>query len=51
MRGAYFNVLVNAKELKDRTYAEELIGNAKNLLAKNHIEADALIAKVEAALV
>jgi glutamate formiminotransferase/formiminotetrahydrofolate cyclodeaminase len=51
VRGAYFNVLVNAKELKDRTYAEELIGNAKNLLAKNHIEADALIAKVEAALV
>jgi glutamate formiminotransferase/formiminotetrahydrofolate cyclodeaminase len=51
VRGAYFNVLVNAKELKDRVYAEELIANAKSLLAKNHTEADALIAKVEAALV
>lgn len=50
VRGAYFNVLVNAKELKDRAYAEELISNAKNLLAKNHTAADALIAKVEAAL-
>jgi glutamate formiminotransferase/formiminotetrahydrofolate cyclodeaminase len=51
VRGAYFNVLVNAKELKDRTYAEQLIADAKNLLAKNHAESDALIAKVEAALV
>lgn len=51
VRGAYFNVLVNAKELKDRAYAEELIAKAKSLLAKNHTEADALIAKVEAALV
>ncbi|MES2728029.1 MAG: glutamate formimidoyltransferase [Bacteroidota bacterium] len=51
VRGAYFNVLVNAKELKDRTYADKLIADAKNLLAKNHQQADELITKVEAALV
>ncbi|MES2382307.1 MAG: glutamate formimidoyltransferase [Bacteroidota bacterium] len=51
VRGAYFNVLVNAKELKDRTFADKLIADAKNLLAKNHQQADELITKVEAALV
>lgn len=50
VRGAYFNVLVNAKDLKDRTFAENLIAEAKNLLAKNHAQADELIAKVEAAI-
>lgn len=51
VRGAYFNVLVNAKELKDRAYADQLIADAKSLLAKNHQQADELINKVEAALV
>ncbi len=51
VRGAYFNVLVNAKELKDRTYADELIVKAKDLLAKNHQVADELLNKVELALV
>lgn len=51
VRGAYFNVLVNAKELKDRTYAEELVVKAKDLLAKNHQAADELLNKVELALV
>lgn len=51
VRGAYFNVLVNAKELKDRAYADKLIADAKSLMAKNHQQADELIAKVEAALV
>jgi glutamate formiminotransferase/formiminotetrahydrofolate cyclodeaminase len=50
VRGAYFNVLVNAKDLKDRNFAENLIAEAKNLLAKNHAQADELIAKVEAAI-
>ncbi|MFZ4796976.1 MAG: glutamate formimidoyltransferase [Bacteroidia bacterium] len=50
VRGAYFNVLVNAKDLKDRTFAENLIAEAKTLLAKNHAQADELIAKVEAAI-
>ncbi|MBP9187618.1 MAG: glutamate formimidoyltransferase [Bacteroidia bacterium] len=47
VRGAYFNVLVNAQGLKDRDYAEQIKTKAKQLLEKNHIEADALIAKVE----
>ncbi len=51
VRGAYFNVLVNAKELKDRTYADELIVKAKDLLAKNHQVADELLNKLELALV
>jgi glutamate formiminotransferase/formiminotetrahydrofolate cyclodeaminase len=51
VRGAYFNVLVNAKELKDRTYADELVVKAKDLLAKNHQVADELLNKVELALV
>ncbi len=50
VRGAYFNVLINAKDLKDRNYADEIITKAKDLLAKNHREADELIAKVEGAI-
>jgi glutamate formiminotransferase/formiminotetrahydrofolate cyclodeaminase len=51
VRGAYFNVLVNAKELKDQVYAADIIEKAKTLLAKNHLEADVLLAKVEAVIV
>lgn len=47
VRGAYFNVLVNAQGLKDRDYAEQIKAKAKQLLENNHTEADALIAKVE----
>lgn len=50
VRGAYFNVMVNAKDLKDRTFAENLIADAKTLLANNHAKADELLAKVEAAI-
>jgi glutamate formiminotransferase/formiminotetrahydrofolate cyclodeaminase len=50
VRGAYFNVMVNAKELKDRSFAENLIAEAKTLLANNHAKADELLAKVEAAI-
>lgn len=50
VRGAYFNVLVNAQGLKDRTFAEDIKSRAKQILDKNHAEADALIAKVEAAI-
>jgi glutamate formiminotransferase/formiminotetrahydrofolate cyclodeaminase len=51
VRGAYFNVMVNAKDLKDKTFADNLIAKAKNLLANNHAKADELLAKVEAAIV
>ena len=50
VRGAYFNVLVNAQGLKDQAYAKTMVEQAKALLAKNHAEADALLTKVEAAI-
>jgi glutamate formiminotransferase/formiminotetrahydrofolate cyclodeaminase len=50
VRGAYFNVLVNAKSLKDTAYATKIIDEAKHILQSNHHRADELIAKVEAAI-
>jgi formiminotetrahydrofolate cyclodeaminase len=50
VRGAYFNVLVNAKSLKDTAYAEKIVAEAKALLQSNHQMADELLAKVEAAI-
>jgi glutamate formiminotransferase/formiminotetrahydrofolate cyclodeaminase len=50
VRGAYFNVLVNAKGLKDRTYADKIIADAKDVLTSNHKKADELLAKVENAI-
>ncbi|MFY8108960.1 MAG: glutamate formimidoyltransferase [Bacteroidia bacterium] len=51
VRGAYFNVLVNAKGLKDRVWADKMVKDAKDLLALNHKTADEILEKVEAALV
>jgi glutamate formiminotransferase/formiminotetrahydrofolate cyclodeaminase len=50
VRGAYFNVLVNAKGIKDREFADRIIAEAKQVLANNHAEADAIAMKVEAAI-
>lgn len=50
VRGAYFNVLVNAKSLKDTAYSTKIIEEAKRLLQTNHQRADELIAKVETAI-
>jgi glutamate formiminotransferase/formiminotetrahydrofolate cyclodeaminase len=50
VRGAYFNVLVNAKSLKDTVYASNIITEAKSILATNHQQADVLLAKVEVAI-
>jgi len=50
VRGAYFNVMINAKGLKDQAFAQEIIQNAKELVAKNHQEADRILAIVEEAL-
>lgn len=50
VRGAYFNVLVNAKSLKNETTAQQLISDSKKLLQQNHQRADNLLAKVEAAI-
>jgi glutamate formiminotransferase / formiminotetrahydrofolate cyclodeaminase len=50
VRGAYFNVLVNAQGLKDRAFADDIKERAQKLLAVNHTKADELIAKVEEAI-
>lgn len=50
VRGAYFNVLVNAQGLKDRIFAEAIKERATQLLNTNHKKADELIAKVEEAI-
>lgn len=50
VRGAYFNVLVNAQGLKDRAFADDIKNRAQLLLATNHTKADELIAKVEEAI-
>lgn len=47
VRGAYFNVLVNAKGLKDRAFADKICAEAKSILGKNHSEADIIATKVE----
>lgn len=51
VRGAYFNVMINAKGLKDQAFAKEITQKAKALLASNHQESDRILALVEAALV
>ena len=50
VRGAYFNVLVNAKGLKDKGFALQIITKTQDLLSKNTREADVILAKVEAAI-
>lgn len=48
VRGAYFNVQINAGGLKDRAFADKMVADAKALLAKNHSEIDAILERVEA---
>ena len=50
VRGAYFNVLVNAKGLKDRSWADAIIAEAQAVLDANHKKADELVALVEKAI-
>ena len=50
VRAGYFNVLVNAKSLKDTAYATKMIAEAKSILAQNHKQANELLAKVELAI-
>lgn len=51
VRGAYFNVLVNAKGLKDRAFADNIIADAKQTYQDTEAKAEAMLAKVEAAIV
>jgi glutamate formiminotransferase/formiminotetrahydrofolate cyclodeaminase len=50
VRGAWFNVLINAKELKDRSEAELLVREAEQILKENHASCDAVVLAVEARL-
>lgn len=50
VRGAWFNVLINAKELKDRSEAESLVREAEQILKENHASCDAVVLAVEARL-
>ncbi len=50
VRGAYFNVLVNAKGLNTKDVAKAMADEAKAILADNHKRIDAILEKVEAAI-
>jgi glutamate formiminotransferase/formiminotetrahydrofolate cyclodeaminase len=47
VKAAYYNVMINAKGLTDKTAAKQLADEAKALLEKNHTEADELLGIVE----
>ena len=50
VRGAYFNVMVNAKGLKDKETAKKYATEAKSILANNHKQIDEILLKVEEAI-
>ena len=45
--GAYFNVRINAKDLKDRKFAEEILGTAKSIYEEALGREQAVIALVD----
>jgi glutamate formiminotransferase/formiminotetrahydrofolate cyclodeaminase len=47
VRGAWFNVLINAKDIEDREWAENMIKRAENLLILNHKECDDIAQTIE----
>ena len=50
VRGAYFNVMVNAKGLKNQVLAKEMAEKAKAILKNNHVQIDAALKAVEKAI-
>lgn len=50
VRGAYFNVMVNAKGLKDKDAARKYATEAKSILENNHRQIDEILLKVEEAI-
>lgn len=50
VRGAWLNVLINAKELKDRSLASQLVAEAQGILQENHEACDAVILEIESSL-
>jgi glutamate formiminotransferase/formiminotetrahydrofolate cyclodeaminase len=50
VRGAWLNVLINAQGLADKPWADNIVAEAKALLAKNHVACDEIILGIEAKL-
>jgi glutamate formiminotransferase/formiminotetrahydrofolate cyclodeaminase len=50
VRGAWLNVLINAQGLADKPWANNIVAEAKALLAKNHVACDEIILGIEAKL-
>jgi len=50
VRGAWLNVLINAQGLSDKPWAENIVSEARALLAKNHAACDEIILGIEAKL-
>ncbi|MBW7844676.1 MAG: glutamate formimidoyltransferase [Bacteroidia bacterium] len=50
VKGAYFNVLINAQGLKDRNFAENIKSKAKEILNETNTKADSIIVLVERAI-
>ncbi len=47
VRGAWLNVLINAKDLEDRAWAADMVKKAEKLLKDNHSECDAIVNEIE----
>jgi glutamate formiminotransferase/formiminotetrahydrofolate cyclodeaminase len=50
VRGAWLNVLINAQGLSDKVWAENIVTEARALLAKNHAACDEIILGIESKL-
>ena len=47
VRGAWLNVLINAKDLEDRAWADAIVAKAQALLKANHSECDGIVNDIE----
>ena len=47
VRGAWLNVLINAKDLEDRAWADAIVSKAQGLLKANHSECDGIVNDIE----
>jgi glutamate formiminotransferase / formiminotetrahydrofolate cyclodeaminase len=47
VRGAWLNVLINAKDLEDRAWADDIVSKAQALLKANHSECDVIVNAIE----
>jgi glutamate formiminotransferase/formiminotetrahydrofolate cyclodeaminase len=50
VRGAWLNVLINAKGLNDKAWASDIVAKAKLILEENHKLCDEIVNDIEAKL-